>query len=159
MKALLVLFAVVLAFSGLSYAMDCATSAYSQSCEKCSFLSNGKMGPICYNEWQEWGKKCIAEKRPFLASKYNEGKCPAIDACAAELESCKSAVSTGNDYKDCLNPLVGVCFVEADACVAKAEEKCTPNVKFIDDLLNSCPLPVFAILSIPLAAFLFARRK
>ena len=161
MRTTIVLIALMLGFSALSFALDCAASAYVQSCNKCTFdATTGKMDPACYSSYQSWGTKCIAEKRPLLASKYSSGNCPAVDACASALSTCKSSASSGNDKTDCLNPMVGMCFTDSDACVVAAEKKCTSGPEdMIDDLISDCPLPIIMILGLPVMAFLYSRRQ
>jgi hypothetical protein len=158
MRIELVFLMMLISISGIAYAMDCATSAYVDSCNKCTFNASGTMNQVCYDYWQSYGKRCIAEKRPMLASAYSNGKCPEVDACAQELKSCKSAVSTGNDQQDCLNPLVGTCFTDADACVAKAENTCDAGLGMtLDEAINWCPFPIFMVFL--LAAGLFYARS
>lgn len=148
---------ILLLVSGICFALDCAANAYVQSCKVCSFDASGKMNQTCYNGWQEWGKKCIAEKRPSLSSAYSNGKCPEVDACRAQLESCKNSMSAGSDQRDCLNPLVGECFTEADACVAKAEDTCDAGLgSSIDAFLMWCPFPVFMVLLLT-AGFVYSK--
>jgi hypothetical protein len=157
MRIELIVFAILLSISGIAYALDCATNAYVKSCDDCGFNASGAMYPACYTFYQEWGKKCIAEKRPLLASAYNNGQCPQVDACSQELQSCKSAASTGNDKQDCLNPLVGTCFTAADACVAKADAQCNADVAAaFDAFANWCPLPVLMVF-ILVAGLFYAR--
>ena len=157
MRTELIVFVILLSISGIAYAMDCATSAYVTSCNRCSFNASGAMNETCYNSYQEYGKRCIAEKRPLLASAYSHGQCPQVDACSQELKSCKNAASTGNDQQDCLNPLVGTCFTDADACVAKADRDCQSELNAAADaFIDWCPFPIFMVFLL-LAGLFYAR--
>jgi hypothetical protein len=157
MRMELLVLVMLLSVSGIAYAFDCAASAYVNSCNKCNFSAAGKMDEVCYNSYQAQGKKCIANKRPYLAYRYNEGTCPEVDACAQELQTCKNAASIGSDKQDCLNPFVGTCFTEADTCVANAEKKCSSDViADIDSFFEYCPFSIFMILLL-IAGFVYSR--
>ncbi|QLJ52491.1 MAG: hypothetical protein Sv326_0316 [Candidatus Fermentimicrarchaeum limneticum] len=146
---------------GVTYAASqCSGEYYTAACSKCPFDLNGKMNETCYNTYQEKTKTCIATHHPILASNYNEGKCPEVDQCAATLEACKNSASSGTDQEDCENPQVGVCFSNADVCIAKAVEKCGGglDISSILDLLGEF-YPFAMILSIIMVGAVYAERR
>ena len=118
------------------------------------------MNQTCYEKYQEEGKTCIAINHPILASKYDEGKCPQMDTCASELDSCKSTYETGNDSADCKNFLVEACFKASDQCVAKAVQECGEGLDLsgITDWIGDfCPFAM--ILSIVMVGAVYAERR
>jgi hypothetical protein len=161
MKLKLLLLIGILA-CGVTYAAtQCSLESYVKACQNCPVDSYGKMNQTCYEKYQEEGKTCIALNHPILASKYKEGKCPQIDTCTSELETCKSGVSTGNDTADCKNFLVEACFKESDQCVAKAVEDCGGGLDMSDlwGLLHMfCPFVVM-FLSLLLIGAVYAEHK
>jgi len=145
---------------GVSYGAGCSFSSYSDACQYCKFDSRGNMNKTCYDKYIADGKTCIAVNHPILASKYKEGKCPQVDTCASQLDSCKSLVSVGNDSKDCYNPLVQECFTEADQCIDEAVDKCGGGLdlsNFMDLIGQYCPFVM--ILSIVLVGAVYAERR
>jgi hypothetical protein len=159
MRTGLLFLIMLLSAAGVCHALDCAASAYTSSCSKCSFDSSGKMNQTCYQEWQNWGTKCIAEKRPMLANAYHDGLCSEVDACKKQLQTCQSSSSAGSDKLDCLNPMVGQCYLEADACVADAEKTCDAGIGMtVDGFLNWCPFPVFMVLLL-IAGFVYSSKS
>jgi hypothetical protein len=59
-----------------------------------------------------------------MSAQYAAGKCPQVDACAAELNSCAAQYSSGNDRADCQEGSVAVCYAAADSCVSSAARAC-----------------------------------
>jgi len=113
----------LLLFSGAASAINCAQSAYSQSCASC-LLPDGKMDQECYKAKQSSGIGCISAAHPIASAAYAAGKCPGIDACASALTTCKAQMATGNDSEDCKDGIMAECFRESDACVDKAALDC-----------------------------------
>ena len=117
---------LVLVFAGVAFAGDCAISSYRSSCSDCTFDAAGKMDQSCYKAKQAAGTACLTTSNPLLAKAYAEGKCPQVDTCISELNSCKAQYSSGNDSADCKEGSVSVCFSAADSCVQSAAAKCAP---------------------------------
>ncbi|MCX6777004.1 MAG: hypothetical protein NTY73_03495 [Candidatus Micrarchaeota archaeon] len=146
---------------GVTYAASqCSINSYADSCKYCKFDSTGKMNETCYKSYNARGQECIAVHHPILASNYKDGKCPDVDACASQLQSCKNSFSLGDDKVDCNNPLVRECFTDADACIAKAVEKCGGNLdlaEVADLLFYFCPNGIG--LSVLLVGAVYAERR
>lgn len=107
-----------LAFAG------CAADSYRKACTSCSFDAFGNMDPSCWGGYKTSGTACVSASYPIMAAKYADGKCPQVDACASELQSCVSQYASGNDKADCQEGSVGVCYSAADACTKSAAVKC-----------------------------------
>jgi len=114
----------LLVLSGSAFAMTCAADAYSRSCAGCSFDSNGKIDQKCYQEKKSAGIACVSSSHAIASAAYAAGKCPGIDACASELQSCQAQYSSGNDKADCAEGSVSVCFSASDHCVDRAAAEC-----------------------------------
>ena len=144
-------------FAGGLFASSCSTSAYRQSCASC-LLPDGKMDKECYNSQQSAGISCLSYSHPVAAAAYASGKCPGIDACSAELTSCKGRRSTGNDSYDCNEGSVASCFTDADLCVDKAAVKCGESAPGGGSI---CPLPTGLIMLLIGGVFLagFMRKE
>jgi hypothetical protein len=125
---------IALLVCGAAYASTCSYDAFMQACHSCTFDASGKMNQSCYEQYQQSGQSCVAVTYPVLAGVYKAGKCPQVDTCASELQSCKSIYETGNDSADCNNPQIEECFIQSDVCVDKAASACA-GVS-----LSSCPL-------------------
>jgi len=107
-----------LAFAG------CAADAYSKACASCSFDQYGKIDSSCSGGYKASGTACVSASYPIMAAKYADGKCPQVDSCASELQSCVAQYNTGNDKADCQEGSVGVCYAAADQCTKSAAVKC-----------------------------------
>ncbi len=127
-----------LAFAG------CAADSYRKACGSCSFDQYGKIDQTCSGGYKTSGTTCVSASYPIMAAKYAEGKCPEVDSCASELQSCVAQVSTGNDKADCQDGSVAVCYATADGCTKSAAAKCN------DIVSDPCPSPV------DIFAFIFA---
>jgi len=115
----------LLLFSGAAFAgMSCAADAYARSCSGCPFDANGKIDQKCYQEKKSAGIACVSTSHAIASAAYAAGKCPGIDACASELQSCQSSYASGNDKADCAEGSVSVCFSASDQCVDKAALEC-----------------------------------
>ena len=117
---------LILVFAGIVFAGDCSINAYKASCSQCKFDSTGKIDQDCYKTQQAAGTACLTTSNPLLAKAYAEGKCPQVDTCISELNSCKAQYSTANDSFDCKEGSVSTCFTGADQCVVSAAAKCAP---------------------------------
>jgi hypothetical protein len=107
-----------LAFAG------CASDSYRKACASCSFDQYGKMDQSCWGGYKASGTTCVSVSYPIMAGKYAEGKCPAIDSCASELQSCVAQYGTGDDKADCQEGSLAVCYAAADVCTKQAAVKC-----------------------------------
>ena len=146
------LIALVMLFS-LSFA-DCAKNAYLDTCMNCPFDEYGKVDKACADRYQSSGTACVSSSYPIMSAKYAAGGCPAVDVCAAELQSCTAQSSSGNDKEDCGHGKVIDCYVAADNCVSRAAALCgAPVPPGIDCHL----IPLAALLV--LAGSLFISRK
>jgi len=114
----------LLVLSGSAFAMTCAADAYSRSCAGCGFDANGKMNQTCYQEKKAAGIACVGGAHAIASAAYAAGKCPGIDACAAELSACQAQYASGNDKADCAEGSVSVCFSASDHCVDRAAAEC-----------------------------------
>ncbi len=151
---------IALLICGVAYASTCSYDAYINACNHCRFDASGKMNETCYDLYQQDGKDCVAVSHPILASNYKAGKCPQVDTCASQLQSCKSTYETGNDSVDCKNFLVESCFKESDQCVEKAVQDCGGGLDLtgIESMLGPyCPF--FMILSAVLLGAVYAQRR
>lgn len=74
----------------------------------------------------------VSAKYPVMPAAYAQGKCPQVDECTAELRSCTSQYSSGNDEEDCQEGSVSTCYSAADACTKQAAIKC-------GELQGQCP--------------------
>ncbi|MCX6771068.1 MAG: hypothetical protein NTX79_03360 [Candidatus Micrarchaeota archaeon] len=123
-----ILFGTIIALvllSGVAFAgMTCAADAYRNSCAGCSFDASGKMNQTCYQEKKAGGIACVSTSHAIASAAYAAGKCPGIDACASQLQSCQSQEGSGNDKADCSEGGMGVCFALSDSCVDKAALDC-----------------------------------
>ena len=151
-----ILFGTVVAlllFSGVASAINCAQSAYSQSCASC-LLPDGKMDQKCYQEKKNSGIACVSTSHAIASAAYAAGKCPGIDACASALTTCQAQMATGNDSEDCKEGIMAECFRESDACVDKAALDCGERAP------DACQGPVGLVLLVVGSIFLFgfARR-
>jgi len=142
---------LVLALVSISFSASCAADSYRDSCKYCSFDADGKMNKSCYEKSQETGIGCLATSYPIASAQYASGKCPGIDECTSELNSCKAQYETGNDKADCQEGSIGVCFAAADECVKKAVGKC-------GELQSTCAAPEAAFILL-FGALGFARLK
>jgi hypothetical protein len=123
MARLLVLTAVLILI-GASYAASCSSRSYSEACSRCSFDAGGKMDPECRSNSEGDAKSCLVITYPKTSAAYNDGKCPEVDRCVADLEICKTTKSSGSDKTDCSNNDYKACFLQADDCVKYAAQKC-----------------------------------
>jgi hypothetical protein len=82
------------------------------------------MDQKCYQEKRSAGIGCVGTSHAIASAAYAQGKCPGIDACASELQSCQAQYSSGNDSSDCKEGSVSVCFAASDQCVDKAALDC-----------------------------------
>ena len=142
---------LILVFAGIAFAGDCSINAYRASCSQCKFDSAGKIDSDCAKAQQAAGTACLTTSNPLLAKAYAEGKCPQIDACISELNSCKTEYSTKNDSFDCKEGSVSTCYTGADQCVVSAGAKCAPPPE--------CKAPTGLILLVVGAVFLSAYLK
>jgi len=92
---------IVLLVSGIALAATCAEDAFVDACQNCQFDEYGKMNQTCYESYQARGQTCVGTAYPGMATQYIMGGCPAIEACASNLQLCKNLYTTGNDSKDC----------------------------------------------------------
>lgn len=120
------LFTAPLAFAG------CASDAYNKACASCSFDQYGKIDSSCSGGYKASGTACVSASYPIMAAKYADGKCPEVDSCASELESCVAQYNSGDDRADCQEGSVGVCYAAADSCTKQAAIKC-------GEVQNPCP--------------------
>jgi len=158
MKLKLLLIALLIC--GVAYASTCSYDSYRKACQYCKFDARGKMNETCYDLYQQDGKDCIAVSHPILASNYQEKKCPQVDTCASELQSCKNTYETGNDSVDCKNFLVETCFKESDQCIEKAVKDCGGGLDLsgIESMIGDfCPFAM--ILSVVLIGAVYAERR
>lgn len=124
--ALVKLFGALMALvflAGIASA-GCGSEAYARACSSCSFDANGKMETSCYNGIKTSAISCYTTAYPVTYANYTQGKCPEVDDCISELESCKAQYTSGNDREDCREGSVGVCFASADACMSRTAAKC-----------------------------------
>jgi hypothetical protein len=142
---------IALLICGVAYAAECSYNAYADACHVCPVNEFGKMNQECYNVKQGDGEACIAEYYPILAANYKAGKCPQVDTCASELQSCKNRYASGNDSVDCNNSQIASCFKQSDQCVEKAVNDCGDSVD-----LTGCPF--VGILSVVLLGAVYAER-
>ncbi|MFH0737766.1 MAG: hypothetical protein V1827_04140 [Candidatus Micrarchaeota archaeon] len=143
---------VVVLLSGAAFAAaDCAASAYRKACTQCEFDEDGMIDKACQSTYQSGGTSCVSMYYPIMSAKYAKGECPAVDACASELQSCVAQYSSGNDKEDCQEGSVGVCYAAADSCVRSAAVKC-------GEIENPCPGSSASFILL-LAGIGFARLK
>ena len=106
------------------FADGCAETARIRACSECDFDANGKMDPDCYNNIKSNAITCYAVTYPIAYKNYTEGKCPGIDTCVSNWDSCVNSYKSGNDSEDCKNAFMGACYVNADFCVESAARRC-----------------------------------
>ena len=143
----------LLLLSGVAFAgMTCAADAYRNSCSGCGFDENGKMNQSCYQEKKAGGIACVSGAHAIASAQYAIGKCPGIDTCASQLQSCQSQASSGNDKADCEEGSSAVCFAASDYCVDSAARECGEKPP-------ECKAPAgLILLVVGLAFFGFARK-
>lgn len=153
LKTILVLSFV---FAGASFAASCSVDSYRNACSGCSFDANGKIDKECMNGKKSAGIACVSSSYPRMSIEYAQGKCPQVDECSAQLQSCLSQMGTGNDKADCAEGSSMTCYAISDQCVQKAAGKCPPP-----DPNNPCGLPAALIMLVVGGVFLagFVRRE
>jgi hypothetical protein len=115
----------LLLLSGAAFAgMTCSADAYRNSCAGCAFDANGKIDQKCYQEKKSAGIACVSASHAIASAAYAAGKCPGIDTCASQLQSCQAQMSSGNDSADCKEGSMNTCFAAADICVDSASLEC-----------------------------------
>lgn len=102
----------------------CAAVGYQNACNFCSFNSQGKIEQQCYESYKTAGTTCTGAQYPITSAKYANGKCPQVDGCISELDSCTTQYRTGNDEEDCKEGSLAVCFAAADECMKQAAVTC-----------------------------------
>lgn len=124
-KMILIVSLLLLISLALVYpATSCSADAYRRACATCPFDKSGKIDRSCMDGFRASGIACVSSSYPIMSAKYSAGECPAVDACASELQSCVAHYSTGNDKADCQEGSVSVCYTASDHCVAKAAINC-----------------------------------
>ncbi len=141
-----------LLLGGLAFA-GCAENAYRAACSGCKFDANGKIDSDCMRAEKAKGIGCVSASYPLMSAEYAQGKCPAVDACASELQQCLSNAGSGNDKADCAEGSSATCYFNSDICVQKAATKCPPQ--------QPCPAAPALIMLVGGAVFLscFARKE
>lgn len=152
MKKMVLLSALVLLALGSVVFAGCATDAYQKACSNCKFDSQGKMDQSCYQGYQASGTACVSAQYPVMSAAYAGGKCPQVDACASTLQSCTSAISSGNDSEDCQGGVKAQCFHDADTCVMHAAMDCGEKV-------SMCAPSSFLLLFLGLGVVLVNSKK
>ncbi|VVB98176.1 Uncharacterised protein [uncultured archaeon] len=120
----MLVFGIFLLLAQAALASNCAAQAYSKACASCPFGPDGKIDQSCSGGYQSSGVACSATAHPIANAQYAAGKCPQIQSCIDELNSCKAQYSSGNDSADCQEGSVSVCFSAADSCVDHAAAEC-----------------------------------
>ncbi len=125
MRKILLLMALLLAF-GAAFALGagCSEKAYVAACSGCSFDANGRMDQSCSSAQRAGGIACVSASYPIMSAKYSAGQCPGVDACASELSSCVSSVSSGNDKANCEEGSAHTCYAASDSCIQTAAKNC-----------------------------------
>jgi len=116
-------FMALVFLAGITYA-GCGSEAYAGACSSCSFDASGSMESSCSSGIQTSAVSCYMQRYPVTYANYTQGKCPEVDNCISELQSCKAQYQTGNDRADCQEGSVSVCFAAADSCMASVAQKC-----------------------------------
>ncbi|MEM3364020.1 MAG: hypothetical protein QXS93_00740 [Candidatus Micrarchaeia archaeon] len=132
MRILPIVFLLLVMGLAAASSVSCAADAYRKACASCPFDKNGKIDQSCMGGYKTAGISCVSTSYPIMSAKYSAGKCPEVDACAAELQSCVSQYSTGNDRADCQEGSVSVCYSASDQCIRRAAIKC-------GEIENECP--------------------
>ncbi len=122
-KLIMVILVLGLVLAPLAFA-GCALDAYKKACGSCSFDQYGKIDQSCSGGYTAGGTACVSTSYPIMAAEYAAGKCPAVDSCASELQSCMAQVSTGDDRADCQEGSAETCYSAADVCTREAAVKC-----------------------------------
>ncbi|MDD5171553.1 MAG: hypothetical protein PHF60_00795 [Candidatus ainarchaeum sp.] len=135
----------------LAFAANCAASSYAGACSMCSFDAQGRMADTCWQGYKLQGTTCMSSKYPIMATAYSQGKCPQVDECASELQSCIAQYSSGDDKADCQEGSLAVCYAASDECVKSAAVKC-------GELESPCPGSSTAFILL-FAGLLFVRMK
>jgi hypothetical protein len=145
-----IVISVILLLAGISFS-GCVEDSYFDSCTECTFDESGKMDESCREKHEDAGTACLVAAHPQLTYLYMENKCPELNDCHMEAESCRQAAGTGSDRKDCMNPSVRKCFQRADSCISRAVSKCDAR---------SNPCAVFILLPAILGlVFFFSSRE
>lgn len=124
------------------YSASCSADAYKNACSQCSFDANGKIDASCMSSKKNAGIACTSAAYPVTATKYSQGQCPGVDACATELSSCTAQYSSGNDKADCMEGSVSVCYAAADSCMQGVAAKC----EGIENPCSSAPAALLLVL-------------
>ena len=130
----------------------CASSAYNKACTSCSFDQYGKMDSSCWGGYKTSGTTCMTTSYPIMAGKYAEGKCPQVDECASELQSCAAQYSSGDDKADCQEGSLAICYAAADECTKKAAVTC-------GEIESPCAAPPAALILLFAGLFFVKMRK
>lgn len=138
---------------GASFAVSCAVDAYRKTCASCPFDANGKVDRSCSDGYKQSGIACTSAAYPIMSTKYAAGKCPQVDACAEQLQSCVAQVSTGDDRADCQEGSVMACYSAADSCTKRAALAC-------GEIEKECGPPTGMLLAVlALAGFAYFRKN
>ncbi len=139
--------------AGAAFAASCAADAYRKTCASCTFDSNGKVDQSCSGGYKQSGIACTSAAYPIMSTKYAAGQCPQVDACAAELSSCVSQYSSGDDRDDCREGSVSTCYHAADRCTQRAAIAC-------GEIEDPCNAPAFILMAaLALAGFAYYRKN
>jgi hypothetical protein len=68
----------------------------------------------------------MAAAHPLMVAEYYKGKCPPLEACVNELQTCLNTQCTGTDQQKCASNACVQCNQKADQC-ATAIKSCTPG--------------------------------
>ena len=128
----------LLALVPLASAESCGAEAYANSCKGCHF-QDGRMDPACYEGYQTSGEACLFAAYPLSVTAYENKKCPAIQYCIDQLNSCKASASTGNDENDCQGTAVAACFIAGDACIDDATKHCDTPANETNETTENAP--------------------
>jgi len=143
----------IIILSSVTFASTCAAKAYQNSCSACPFDANGKMNQSCYEGYQSSGVSCFGTSHPIAMTQFTQGKCPQVQECVDELNTCKTQYSSGNDSADCQEGSVAICFAATDSCVDQASSEC-------GEKLPTCPTSAVVLgLVLVGAAFVSSRKR
>ncbi|VVB51768.1 Uncharacterised protein [uncultured archaeon] len=127
----LALFALVLSAPS-ALASTCAKDGYTTACWACQNQDTGAFDTItdvCKAKGKARASACMVANYPMASAKYFDGKCPTLERCIEQLQTCDAQQCTGDTHEKCTSVIHGFgscsdCYVAADKCSTLAAKNC-----------------------------------